>query len=59
MNAHWFLTLAGAREELEAWRRYHNEERPHGSIGNKVPISLQKPGGAIQGWGAAHEGRKL
>lgn len=46
MNAHWFLTLADAREKLEAWRRYYDEERPHGAIGNKVPISLQKPGGA-------------
>ena len=46
LNAHWFLTLADAREKLEAWRRYYNEERPHGSIGNKVPISLQNPGGA-------------
>lgn len=46
MNAHWFLTLADAREKLEAWRRYYNEERPHGAIGNKLPISLQIPGGA-------------
>lgn len=30
LNAHWFLTLADAREKLEAWRRYYNEERPHG-----------------------------
>jgi putative transposase len=45
MNAHWFLTLADAREKLEAWRSYYNEERPHGSIGNKVPISLQNHGG--------------
>ena len=28
MNAHWFLTLADAREKLEAWRRYYNEDRP-------------------------------
>lgn len=27
MNAHWFLTLADAREKLEAWRSYYNEER--------------------------------
>ena len=46
LNAHWFLTLADAREKLEAWRRYYNEVRPHGAIGNKVPISLQIPGGA-------------
>ncbi len=41
LNAHWFLTLADAREKLEAWRRYYNEERPHGAIGNQVPVSLQ------------------
>ncbi|MBB2688815.1 UNVERIFIED_ORG: transposase InsO family protein, partial [Rhizobium etli] len=29
-----------AREKMEDWRRYYNEERPHGAIGNKVPISL-------------------
>ena len=46
MNANWFLTLADAREKLEAWRRYYNEDRPHGAIGNKPPISLQIPGGA-------------
>jgi len=45
MNAHWFLTLADAREKMEAWRRYYNEERPHGAISNKVPISLQNRGG--------------
>jgi putative transposase len=46
LNAHWFLTLADAREKLEAWRRDYNEVRPHGAIGNMVPISLQIPGGA-------------
>jgi putative transposase len=46
MNAHWFLTLADAREKLEAWRRYYNEDRPHGAIGHKPPISLQNSGDA-------------
>jgi putative transposase len=46
LNEHWFLTLADAREKLEAWRRYYNEERPHGVIGNKVSMSLQACGGA-------------
>jgi putative transposase len=46
LNAHWFLTLADAAEKLEDWRRYYNEERPHGAIGNKVPISLTKSDGA-------------
>ena len=39
-------TLADAREKLEAWRRYYNEDRPHGAIGHKPPISLQNPGDA-------------
>ena len=44
LNAHWFLTLADAQEKLETWRRYYNEDRPHGAIGNKPPILLQKLG---------------
>ena len=44
LNTHWFLTLADAVEKLEAWRRYYNEERPHGANGNKVPIMLTKSG---------------
>ena len=35
LNAHWFLSLADAREKLEAWRGYYNEDRPHGAIGHK------------------------
>ncbi len=46
MNAQGFLTLADAAEKLEAWRRYDNEERPHGAIGHKSPASLLNPGGA-------------
>ena len=38
-------TLADAAEKLEAWRRYYNEDRPHGAIRHKVPISLTKHGG--------------
>ena len=44
LNQHWFLSLADAREKLEDWRRYYNEERPHGAIGNKPPIVLTKSG---------------
>jgi len=46
LNAHWFLTLADAREKLEDWREYYNEDRPHGAIGNKPPVSLMTPAGA-------------
>lgn len=41
LNAHWFMTLADAREKMEDWLKYYNEERPHGAIGNKPPITLQ------------------
>jgi putative transposase len=40
LNAHWFMSLADAQEKLEDWRKYYNEERPHGAIGQKPPISL-------------------
>ncbi len=40
LNAHWFMSLDDAREELEAWRRDYNTVRPHSAIGNKPPISL-------------------
>ena len=46
LNTHWFLTLADAREKLEDWRSYYNEDRPHGAIGNKPPASLMTPVGA-------------
>ena len=45
LSAHWFLTLADAREKMEAWRRFYNEDRPHSAIGYKVPIALTEPGG--------------
>lgn len=44
LNANWFLTLADAREKMEAWLRYYNEDRPHGAIGYKAPIELANPG---------------
>jgi transposase InsO family protein len=40
LNAHWFMSLEDARQKMEAWRRYYDEERPHGAIGQKVPITL-------------------
>jgi putative transposase len=46
LNAHWFLSFADAQKKVEDWRRYYNEERPHGSIGNKPPILLQDHDGA-------------
>ena len=40
LNQHWFMSLEDARQKMEAWRRYYNEERPHGAIGQKAPITF-------------------
>ncbi|WP_149140747.1 integrase core domain-containing protein, partial [Gemmobacter caeruleus] len=45
LNAHWFLTLADAREKMEDWRRHYNEDPAHSAIGCNVPIALHNPGG--------------
>jgi putative transposase len=45
LSAHWFQTLDDARSKMEDWRRYYNEERPHGAIRNKSPIMLQNHDG--------------
>ena len=37
LNAHWFLSLADAREKIEAWRQDYNEFRPHSSLNNLTP----------------------
>jgi putative transposase len=53
VNVHWFLTLADAREKMETWRSYYNDERPHGAIGNILPAALINANRAIG------EGRRL
>jgi transposase InsO family protein len=45
-NAHWFMSLADASKKMEDWRRYYNEERPHGGIGQKAPITMLNHDGA-------------
>ena len=45
LNTHWFLTLADAREKMEDWRRYYNEDRPHGAIGNVPPAAFMNADG--------------
>ena len=42
LNAHWFMSLEDAREKVEDWRKYYNEQRPHSAIGQKTPISLTR-----------------
>ena len=73
LNAHWFMSLADAQEKLEDWRRYYNEERPHGAIGNiaadhaaesrwrNQPATVTRPenstGQLIQSSASEHVGR--
>ena len=53
LNQHWFMSLEDARQKMEAWRNYYNEERPHGAIGQKAPITqpaiMMKPGNSKPG----------
>ena len=37
LNASWFLTLADAKQKIEAWREDYNAERPHSSLGYQTP----------------------
>ena len=37
LNQLWFRSLEEARDQIEAWRRHYNEERPHSSLGFKPP----------------------
>ncbi len=45
LNTHWFMSLADAREKMESWRRFYNEDRPHSAIGYKVPSALRNHAG--------------
>lgn len=36
LNEHWFLSLADARSNIEAWRKFYNEERPHSALAWKT-----------------------
>ena len=40
LNLRWFMDLADAGENLEAWRSDCNEVRPHSAIGYSAPIAL-------------------
>lgn len=36
LNMHWFETLIEAKQLIESWRREHNTERPHSSLGYRT-----------------------
>lgn len=37
LNENWFMSVAEAREKIEAWRRDYNQARPHSSLGYQTP----------------------
>lgn len=37
LDAHWFATLAEARQVIEAWRQEYNASRPHRALGERTP----------------------
>ena len=40
LDAHWFATLAEARQVIEAWRHEYNESRPHRALGERTPNEI-------------------
>jgi putative transposase len=44
LNEHWFITMAQARREIEAWRIEYNTERPHSSLGDLTPEEYAERG---------------
>jgi putative transposase len=40
LDAHWFATLAEAKQVIEAWRREYNESRPHSGLGEGTPNEI-------------------
>jgi putative transposase len=42
LNEHWFVSLAHAKVEIEAWRQEYNDERPKKSLGGLTPSAYAK-----------------
>lgn len=38
LNAHWFTSLADAREKIAAWLKEYNESRPHRALNDLAPL---------------------
>jgi putative transposase len=42
LNENWFITLADARQKIEAWRQDYNQRRPHSSLGYRTPEEFRQ-----------------
>jgi len=47
LNENWFLSMRNAKEKVEYWRRFYNEERPHSSLEDLTPFEFFKEQNAI------------
>ena len=45
LNACWFLSLEDAQSKCDAWRSDYNEQRPHSSIGQQIPVEFARASG--------------
>ncbi len=45
LNIHWFLSLDGARREIETWRVDYNYVRPHSTLGYEPPTLVAQGAG--------------
>jgi putative transposase len=42
LSANWFVDLADAREQIEAWRRDYNGARPHSGLAGRTPAAFAR-----------------
>ena len=48
LSGNWFLSLADARETIEAWRQDYNSTRPHSSLGGLTPQEYAETTAGLQ-----------
>jgi putative transposase len=53
LNQNWFVSLAEARQIIEAWRVDYNTARPHSSLGYRTPEEFAAEVGGEKGCGKA------
>ena len=44
LNSFEFISLADAKQRIEAWRQDYNHHRPHGALGKLTPSEYAKRG---------------
>ncbi len=55
LNQNWFVSLAKARQIIEAWRVDYNTVRPHSSLGYRTPEEFAAQIAALRSPSAPYE----